>query len=117
MGGLLGGEYENPDRVLTGQVAHRNATFLCSWDESLVGQQTAEQVVDNNNLLLCFALMVFCTCAHEVIWCLGDEPSIVHEMIVEVTSLLSGGGGFGGGSNINYGLPSTCPEGVRTIVI
>merc|ERR1711972_609082 len=48
MGGLLGGEYETPDRVLTGQV----------------------------------------------------------------TSLLSGGGGFGGGSNINYGLPSTCPEGV-----
>ena len=82
MGGLLGGEYENPDRVLTGQVAHRNAIFLYSWDESLVGQQTAEQVVDNNNLLLCFALMVFCTCAHEVIWCLGDEPSIVHEMIV-----------------------------------
>ena len=32
MGGLLGGEYENPDRVLTGQVAHRNAIFLCSWD-------------------------------------------------------------------------------------
>merc|ERR1719234_1079853 len=49
MGGLVGGEFENPDRVLTGQV----------------------------------------------------------------TSLLSGGGGFGGGSSVNYGLPSTCPEGVN----
>ena len=26
---------------------------------------------------------------------------------------MSGGGSFGGGSNVNYGLPSTCPEGVR----
>ena len=59
MGGLLGGEYENPDRVLTGQVAHRNAIFLCSWDESLVGQQTAEQVVDNNSLLLYLHLWYF----------------------------------------------------------
>ena len=59
MGGLLGGEYENPDRVLTGQVAHRYAIFRCSWDESLVGQLTTGQVVDNNNLLLCLHLWYF----------------------------------------------------------
>ena len=35
----------------------------------------------------------------------------------QVTSLLSGGGGFGGGSSVNYGLPSTCPEGVRQRVL
>ena len=49
VGGLTGGEYENPDRIFTGQV----------------------------------------------------------------TSLLTGGGQAGAGSQVNYGLPSTCPEGVN----
>ena len=85
--------------------ASTTAIWEASLEESLKTQTVSSLdrwLQPNFGIILeiVFASLTYLYILSNVDWC-------------QVTSLLSGGGGFGGGSSANYGLPSTCPEGVR----